>query len=352
MFTVVIVLAMLGQQTSRAPTLPPSMEFMDRTSVVGYAREVVFAPMYGGLTLASRTDDLSYAHSSDTGLMVNLRTGELNYVAAPDLMERMILCPSAAFIRSYRSELAKLGKHSPGLPVGWVHNYDIIVKLPTGEEKWEPFTLIYPNKSQEIMEPVLDADGKPTGKGRSLSNETYKITIAPGPKVNTYEWIRVDWPNSRTHWVFTPHASGVMVLRGIGQNANVDSDIRLGYLTDRTLANVTFPKQDMTLLTLNYQNGLLGGITSHGQIGVLFTYATVGNQPVLWKASDRYRAGETAGDSYVYSFVSNWPYPALSQVAVPDQGKWSKSTVEYGDGRITAIQTAGGVRQLVGPPEG
>lgn len=350
--TLALAFLALGQQAGRPGTLPPMMEFADRTSIVGLTDGIVFAAQYGGLVLPLLRGALSYAHTSDTGLIVNMRTAELSYVGSVDIMDRQIVCPSGVFVRSYRSELAKLGKHSPGLPSGWVHNYDVIVKPPTGD-KWEPFTLTYPNKAQETIAPELGSDGKPTGKGLNLSNQTYRVTLAPGAETNTYEWIRIDWPNSRTHWTFSPHASGSMVLRTIGTGAvPQEGDIRLGYLPNRELGTVTFPTQNMTMLTFDYRNGLLATATARGGATVGYTYAVSGGETVLWKVSEPFSKGEPSKDSYVYSYASGMPYPALSQIAVPDGNGWSKSAVEYAQGRLSAVQAASGARQLVGPPQG
>lgn len=348
----VLALGVLARQDDRPGTLPPMMEFADRTHLLGMTDGLIFVPMYGGLVLAIVNGDVSYAHTSDSGLACNLRTSELSYVSSVDLMDRQIVCPTGLLLRSYRSELAKTGKHSPGLPTGWVHNYDIILKMPTDSDKWQPFTLTYPNKAQETIAPELDPDGKPTGRGRTLSNQTYKVTLAPGPKPNTYEWVRIDWPRSLTHWTFTPHASGPMVLRAIGHEGVGNGEIRLGYLPDRCLANVTFPDQNLTLLTLAYRNGLLATATARGGATTGYTYATVGKDEVLWKVSQPFASGETPKDAYVYSYANGMPYPALSQIAIPWEKGWSKSNVEYRGGRLSAIQTASGVRQEVGPPQG
>ena len=344
----------LCQANVRPGTLPPEAELSDRSSIIGSTAGLGFLPDAGGLLmLLDRSHDVSRSRASDTGLMVNMRTGELNYVTAPDYLDRQIVCPSAVFVRSYRSELAKLAKHSPGLPAGWVHNYDLIVKLPTGTEKWEPVTLLYPNKAQELLEPDLDDQGRPTGKGHSLSNATYDIGMVPGAAVNTYQSISISWPKSRVTWYFEPHVSGVMVLSAINNGSRPGGHIRLSYSADRMLDGVSWLEQGVKFLSFSYVNGYLATVTTReSEYTIGYTYSVLNGGVVLWKVTNPFKAGEKPKDGMVYSYANELKYPALAQIAVPDGNGWSKSWIEYTNGRISAVQGASGVRQEVGPPTG
>jgi hypothetical protein len=348
-----VLLCAWGQGTARPGTLPPEAELADRSSIIGMANGLTFSPELGGLNMTLDRDwDLSQSRASDAGLMVNLRTGELNYVSAPDLMDRQIICPSAVFVRSYRSELAKTGKHSPGLPDGWVHNYDLIIKLPADKEKWQPVTLTYPNKAQELIEPELDDQGSPTGKGRSLSNATYDVSLVPGEAINTYKSLSIVWPNSHVRWYFEPHSSGVLVLRAITSGQPPGGSVRLSYLPDRTLAGVASIEQNLSLMSFTYAGDLLATTYCRSEYSVGYTYNQLNGKVVLWKVSEPFKAGENPRDGFVFSYATEISYPALAQIAIPDGNGWSKSRIEYADGRITAVQGASGVRQEVGSSGG
>ncbi|HLK17061.1 MAG TPA: hypothetical protein VKT78_19810, partial [Fimbriimonadaceae bacterium] len=217
-----LLLLAMTQGDVRPNTLPPMAELKDETSFLGSIAGISFSPDYGGLPIIhDRHWSVSRSRAGDNGLIVNLRTGELSYVTAPDYMDRQVLCPDAMFVRSYRSELAKLGKRSPGLPYGWVHNYDLIIKLPSGAEKWEPVTLTYPNKSQELIEPQFNEKGEATGWGKSLSNATYDVGMVPGAAINTYKSISIRWPRTQVTWTFEPHESGVMVLSSVDHGRDI-----------------------------------------------------------------------------------------------------------------------------------
>ena len=352
MIAAILLFACLHQTDARPNTLPPLIELHDKTSVVGPGDSLIFDPGLGGLLITGDGGwDVSQIRTSDAGLRVNLRTAELNYVSPPDIVDRQIVCPSGIFLRSYRSELAKLGKHSPGLPVGWVHNYDVILKPGTATDKWSPLILTYPNKSQEIIEPEMDDQGNPTGKGISKSNATYSITYEPGATVNEYKSVDILWPKSGIHWTFEPHESGVMVLALITQTTPQLGSVRLTYGPDRTLQTVTGVGLNMQLFKFDYSGGCISMITGRGT-SVVYGYNQLNSLTVLWKVSDPFFPSDTPKDHYVYSYATELPYPALAQIAIPDGAKWSKSSIEYTGGHITAVQGSSGVRQEVGPPQG
>ena len=136
------------------------------------------------------------------GIEVLLASGTLAYGPEPDLMVNNPQGSDALFQRSYRSNCAIKGYGSPGLPPGWVHNYDVKIITASPSGTWGPLNLIYPTGSEETLTPVLDGSGAPTGEFKR-GPVPYSVTGTPGTALGTWKEIVLGW-NDAGDWRFRP----------------------------------------------------------------------------------------------------------------------------------------------------
>jgi len=137
---------------------------------------------------------------SSSGTGISLPFGVIIQNNGADMVARNSLGSNVTFSRTYRSSLAVANISSPGLPRGWVHNWDYRI-VSTDEEAWAPLKLLYPNGAYDTVIPVMSG-GQPTGAFTLPSGVPYKFDGVPDLN-NEGEWtslsIKGKGPIYQTH---------------------------------------------------------------------------------------------------------------------------------------------------------
>lgn len=109
------------------------------------------------------------------------------------------------FSLQYRTALAAGNVASPGLPVGWFHNWDIRMIQDGSESGWEKsFRLVYPSGASEILTPVLD-NGNPTGAFTTPPGAPYIVTGVPSSSAGNWDSLTISC-NGNAKQVFAKDA--------------------------------------------------------------------------------------------------------------------------------------------------
>ncbi len=81
---------------------------------------------------------------------INLSTGDIELSSGSDISFESYMGNNLSFSRGFSSYLAKFNCSSPGLPVGWYHNYDYTIR-PLMGNKSNIYRLHYPNGAEETI---------------------------------------------------------------------------------------------------------------------------------------------------------------------------------------------------------
>ena len=183
----------------------------DAVSVVEGAGGQEWQPALGALPILSNP-----YFGLSSGIIVDLATGNLTYLPKEDLSGHNGSGSDAAFTRSYRSELVPRGYGSPGLPVGWVHGWDVSLTPANPGDPKSPLVLTYPSGVTESVAPKVTPDGKLTGKIVPAGGCPYLIAGVPSATTpGVWERITVTCGNE-SRWTFTLATDGkTYVLRQI-----------------------------------------------------------------------------------------------------------------------------------------
>ncbi len=330
-----------------APAPPPAMHAHDKPIIPPWANTAEpvdpgnhadFDPALGDLPDGGGKlfDNGGTNFGPSNGMQVNLATGAEEYVPDPDMTGHNGIGTDPVFRRAYRSDRALAGYGSPGLSPGWVHNYDVTLS-PVSDGQWSGLLLKHCTGSMEILKPILDTEGKPTGKF-----ETGKPFDTVGVAASTQgQWqaISLTWQN-QTHWLFLPFGDGSYVLSGITNLAG--NGFYLQWDSARRLRSIVDSRDKKPLLTLLYDpSGNLSdikdaqGTTVHYRFGLAADAAS----PALLAVSTIFTAAQpNALSRYKFTYISGNGRTLLKTISVPDPGgpNLSTSTIQYGAGKVIA----------------
>jgi hypothetical protein len=231
--------------------MPPAFE-LSRTAFVP-PPPLMFSPEFGGMLI----DSGSGLALPETGLAVNRDTGLLNYFAPIDFEGPAREGVRPIFCRTYRSDLASLKQRSPGLPPGWIDNYDVSVHM-TRTDAWSALTVDYPNGAIEMLAPKLGRDGTPTGVFEVGGKPGYRATGKPRATGFSWDSITLEW--AACEWTFKPAGDGNYRLALISRPDDAPGAMALRYdQMGRLLA--AEDAQHQPLMTLRYEGGRLSSIS-------------------------------------------------------------------------------------------
>ncbi|GBC94857.1 tRNA3(Ser)-specific nuclease WapA [bacterium HR16] len=284
-------------------------------------------------------------YAASAGDPVNLAAGVEAYRPADDLVVYNPYGPRVVWRRHYYGGLAISNLYSPGLPVGWIHSYD--VTLHRVANTWN-VTLIYPYGASEVLTAQLNAQGQPTGVLLPPSGTPYLVRGVPSGTPYVWQSVTVTW-RDQTQWTFVPFNSSVYVLSLITNR--VGRSLSFSWDAQRRLTSVTETGTGLVLLSLAYgANGLLSSVTDAYGRQVSYGYSQPANLSVLcltWVSQIVPAGTPNPPMRYAYNYISfGSTTPLLSSISVPSPtgSGVATSTLQYSNGRVVARIDANGNR--------
>jgi YD repeat-containing protein len=276
------------------------------------------------------------------GLCCLLNDGIESYVPTADFIVHNPRGADMVFKRSFRSDRALAGYGSPGLSLGWVHGYDVIITAQHGAAPWSPMVITYPNGQVSGIKPLLDATGLPTGQMQSSNGAPYAASGVPLDAQGHWKTITLTWQGN-AKWLFIPLNDDTYVLKQVG-------NIGIGWDKDRRLLGTYDAENNTVLMTLAYDaNGLLSAVTDAE--GRKRTYAfNVPPGSGLKSASlvamsqlvDVNAQNIPMQAAYTYTAYKGKPLLHTVSVPSPTGNGMSTATLEFNEGKLIAHIDANG----------
>lgn len=261
---------------------------------------------------------------------VNLASGVFEHRPPADLVVYNPIGPEVSFVRTYRSKLAEQGYASPGLSLGWVHQYDVTLRGVSGS--WGALTLRYPNGATEQLVPVLDSNGQPTGAFQ-FNTAPYIASGQPGGYPGRWNRVVLTFKDE-SKWIFTPsydidlyRLTRIENLLGQGVNIVYDASNRLIRLENDAGG---------ALLSFSYVNGL--SLSDYTGRTVTYTFSGGQLSAVSQVSSSNPRW------VYGYQVVNGVPYLVSVGCADPVDGSGTRTHPLMYDaqGKVVLLQDANG----------
>lgn len=301
-----------------------------------------------------------FGPSSASG--VNLASGEYENTPPEDIYVNNPRGPDVAFKRRYSSYLAKQGYASPGMSLGWVHQYDIRMEGVLGS--WEALSLVYPNGARETLTPEI-VGGMPTGRMFPPNGAPYCASGTPSTPVGRWDPI-VIVHRDMSKWIFRPH-SIVGDNRQVYRLANIvdragnyvtliwDASGRLDSITrsdGRLLIKCQYSGANLQTVEaygtnntvyarvrFEYQNGLLTGVSqiANGASAPLrwgYRYRTIGSTPLIVSVGTQDPSASVFTDQLVWHSIG---YDGQGTVAMMVDANGHARTYTY-NGSTTNVK--------------
>jgi RHS repeat-associated protein len=283
--------------------------------------------------------------------LVNMATGSEANEPPAELPAYNPTGPGAAFRRIWRANQAKRGYSSPGLPVGWVHDYDVTLQGPTAPTGWSDTLLLgYAMGANEVLTPVLSG-GTPTGAFTTATGAPYLATGVAGSTPGVWQSVTLTWQGGG-QWIFSRYASSqTYALTRI--NDRMGNGVALNYSsTTRALTTVKNAATNATLLTVNYDSqGLLASVTDAYSRKVTYTVGQtsgIGRYQLL--AASQVVSSSTSNPParYTYAYqggpgtaAATQPYLASVTEPSPTGTGNATATIAYdSQGRVSTLTDA------------
>ncbi len=253
---------------------------------------------------------------------------------------------AAVFQRICYSNSAQVGYGSPGLSMGWTHNYDIAVYGPATSGTWGALTIVYANDAQEALTPVLSG-GSPTGAFTVPAGRPYEVTGVPSSTPGQWNSITLTW-GDETQWVFTPlNVNGVTEYAFTRITNRTGQSLLLTWNGQRALQTVKDATSGTALLTLAYNaNGNLSTVTDAYGRQVDYTFSTdqFTGATILMSVSQIATApGAPAHETYGYSPLNGSSLLSSVTFPSPTGNGTSMDSLGYdGNGRVIFFTDANG----------
>ena len=326
--------------------VPPwanSVEPVDPTNHADYDPSLGDLPDGGGRL----SDNGGAEFGPSNGMQVNLATGSEEYVPDSDLKGYNQIGTSAFFRRAYYSSRALTGYGSPGLSAGWVHNYDVTLTA-TSPTTWGALILHHAKGCNELVKPLLDAAGQPTGKFDT--GMPCDVVGRPGTAPGQWQGLSLTW-RDQTHWLFLPAGDGSYLLGGVTNV--VGNGFLLQWDGARRLRGAVDSQDRKPLLTLAYDaSGNLSDVKNSLGDTIHYRFGATPGQPgaSLLAVSTLLTAAAPNGLSrYVFTYAVGGNRTLLKTISVPDPGGPGRSisTIQYLGGKVVAHVDAEGNRHVM-----
>jgi|GEM_PF-1344789 len=285
---------------------------------------------------------------------VNVSTGGESNEPGPDLVVYNPSGPQVAFQRMGRGNQAKRGYGSPGMPAGWVHNYDIVIEAPQGSSSWTSgLVLGYPNGSSEALTAQVDGAGVPTGEFAAVAGAPYFVQGVPSSTVGRWQSITVTW-SDQSKWEFTPyHAGRLYALSRIYDRMGRSLALYYSGVT-RTLTSVRNWNTGAILLSLTYGDyGMLSTVTDPYGRKVAYTVGRTGGiAAVLLQTVSQVAATSVPAPparwGYGYEVRNGRPFLTTVSVPSPTGTGTATSTITYdSQNRVSSLTDATGKQRTL-----
>jgi RHS repeat-associated protein len=281
---------------------------------------------------------------------VNLFTGRETHTPAPDLLVYNPSGPPVSWQRSYFGEQGMRGYWSPGLSLGWVHNYDLRIEGPAAAGTWGSLRLIRPNGGTDTLTPVLNGAGQPTGEFTTQAGRALLARGVTGAASGVWQSITVTGED-QVQWTFTSFSGGTYVPTRISNR--VGRGIDLTWRADRALSQVRDTTSGAVLLSLTYDGrGRLSAATdAYGrQVSYAFSAPTGSDPGKLLSVSQAVTAGTNNPPlryGFTYSLAAHQQLTGITVPSATGSGA-AAATIIYGaDAKVASMVDANGNRREI-----
>jgi YD repeat-containing protein len=264
--------------------------------------------------------------SPTSGDPVNLASGEAiigGEDSAPDISVYNPTGPSVTFTREFYDGAVVSGTKTPGLPSGWFHNYGLTVTA-VSSGSWAPLYLTYRNSALELLTPVLNSNGVPTGAFTVPSGCGYIVTGVASGTTGVWQSISITRQDHGTQ-TFTPVNANYSLTQISDRMGN---SIVLHWDSASRLTSIA-QNGGQTLLTLSYDptSGLLTKIVDLYARQVSYSYGTSGGvSNCLLTASQLVPSGTNNPPArWTYSYAGG----LLASLATPNPSGVGLSTTSF-----------------------
>ena len=170
--------------------------------------------------------------------VVNLASGVYENHPGPDMIAHNFTGPDASYERMYHSGRAAHGYSSPGLPVGWVDNYDYTIQGPV--DNGGSLKFIYPNGAVEILTPPANPTSGQTVAFGAPIGVPYQVTGVWNSSAQTWQSIQLTWTDE-TIWNFSMQGViGIYRLDSISDTSGIaSSKLQINRNSDSTIRNIS-----------------------------------------------------------------------------------------------------------------
>lgn len=282
-------------------------------------------------------------HGAGRGDPVNLYTGAEVYSPPADISVYNPNGIGFTFARTFTGNLASSNLSSPGLPQGWTHPYDFVLRtIPAGSTSWPDLEIVYPTGATETLVPSLSG-GLPTGAFAHVTGAPYLVSGSPGTG-GAWNSVTLQWKDG-TKWIFTPFATEFYALTSIVNS--VGQGITLTYDASRRLATVVDFATSSSLVSFTYDYyGFLSAINDLYGRSVFYVNGSTGfgGAELLGVSQITPTSVGAAGSSSAFSFMyTSSAGPQIASITVPSPAGSGNATasISYSSGNKVGSVTDG-----------